>query len=486
MGPETEHIFGDSFFSDVDFVANALDNVEARRYVDGRCVAYGIPLLESGTLGTKGNTQVCLPHLTESYSSSSDPPERSIPMCTLHNFPSSPEHCIEWARDLFAGCFVADPETIASILSSQPSPNGNKGQSVQTVDESKVATSLSPDQLKTAIKFLKDIPRGWEDCVKWARRKFEVLFVHGPLALLHAFPRDARQPDGTLFWSGAKRAPQALQFPNKKDDKGEMPTATTENTPTSTTSVSSFGSTGGQMIVSPPSPLAFVRETAILSAALHGIKPTEGDLSDQQILEIASQTAMPPFRPPSVNTEDKEVIVKASTGDGEIDSEDQTQLRSLLLAELHKRAANGDLERISPLQFEKDDDTNHHVDWLWACAGMRAAVYGIDFVDRSRVKQVAGKIIPAIATTTAVVAGLVSLELYKLVSHTSTKSDGQHGGSKSASWPYKQQATSGGRKRALDSIDSSVPFRNAFVNLALPFVAFSEPLSAPRHKVPFC
>lgn len=39
-------------------VVNALDNVNARLYVDSRCVYFGKPLLESGTLGPKCNTQV--------------------------------------------------------------------------------------------------------------------------------------------------------------------------------------------------------------------------------------------------------------------------------------------------------------------------------------------------------------------------------------------------------------------------------------------
>ena len=54
----------------LDGVANALDNVEARNYMDRRCVFHRLPLLESGTLGTKGNTQVVIPDVTESYSSS--------------------------------------------------------------------------------------------------------------------------------------------------------------------------------------------------------------------------------------------------------------------------------------------------------------------------------------------------------------------------------------------------------------------------------
>jgi ubiquitin-activating enzyme E1 len=34
-------------------------------------------MVDSGTLGTKGNTQVVVPFLTESYGSSNDPPEAS-------------------------------------------------------------------------------------------------------------------------------------------------------------------------------------------------------------------------------------------------------------------------------------------------------------------------------------------------------------------------------------------------------------------------
>lgn len=56
--PETEAVYDDAFFEALDGVANALDNVDARIYMDRRCVYYRKPLLESGTLGTKGNTQV--------------------------------------------------------------------------------------------------------------------------------------------------------------------------------------------------------------------------------------------------------------------------------------------------------------------------------------------------------------------------------------------------------------------------------------------
>ena len=64
-------------------------------YMDRRCVYYRKPLLESGTLGTKGNIQVVLPNVTESYGSSQDPPEKTVPICTLHNFPNVIEHTLQ-------------------------------------------------------------------------------------------------------------------------------------------------------------------------------------------------------------------------------------------------------------------------------------------------------------------------------------------------------------------------------------------------------
>lgn len=51
------------------------------------------------------------PFKTESYGTSRDPPERSIPICTLKNFPNAIEHTIQWAhtgggptQDPFALC----------------------------------------------------------------------------------------------------------------------------------------------------------------------------------------------------------------------------------------------------------------------------------------------------------------------------------------------------------------------------------------------
>lgn len=71
--PETEDVFSEDFWTSVDGVCNALDNIHARLYVDAKCAFYGKSLLESGTLGTKGNTQVMVPHVTQTYGETTDP-----------------------------------------------------------------------------------------------------------------------------------------------------------------------------------------------------------------------------------------------------------------------------------------------------------------------------------------------------------------------------------------------------------------------------
>ncbi len=87
--------------------------------MDERCAIFRKPLLESGTLGVKGNTQIIIPDLTESYSSSRDPPEKDIPVCTLKFFPYQIEHTIQWARDLFEGFFKNQPDNVNAYLSNE-------------------------------------------------------------------------------------------------------------------------------------------------------------------------------------------------------------------------------------------------------------------------------------------------------------------------------------------------------------------------------
>lgn len=70
VSPDTEDLFNDKLWESIDFVVNAVDNIKARLYVDSRCCWYEKGLLESGTLGTKANSQMIIPHKTKCYGDS--------------------------------------------------------------------------------------------------------------------------------------------------------------------------------------------------------------------------------------------------------------------------------------------------------------------------------------------------------------------------------------------------------------------------------
>jgi len=224
----TDNIFNNN----ITAVFNALDNINARKFMDSQCYKFNIPLFDSGTNGTKGHVQPIIPFITETYSDSSDPEvEKTYPVCTIKSFPNDIKHTIHWA------------------LSNFPLIN-----------------ELSFNQLFN------------EEIVK----------------LLELKPKNFEESPGKLFWSSGRKCPQPIYY----DETNE----------------------------------------------LHKIFVETSSLINDNI-------------------------------------------------------------------FDKDNEL--HIDWIYAASNIRAVNYNIKTEDRYKIKGIAGKIIPAISTTTSIVSGLSMLEFLK-------------------------------------------------------------------------
>ena len=70
---------------------------------------------------------------------------------------------------------------------------------------------------------------------------------------------------------------------------------------------------------------------------------------------------------------------------------------------------------IKPIELEKDNDDNFHINFILSFSNLRANCYNIENCNFLKVKEIAGNIIPAIASTTAAITGLSCLQIYNII-----------------------------------------------------------------------
>ncbi|XP_058278296.1 ubiquitin-like modifier-activating enzyme 7 isoform X3 [Hirundo rustica] len=358
VGPATEMLYGDKFFQHLDGVASALDTIEARTYLERRCLRCRTPLLDSGTEGTRGNVLAMIPSLTDILRPVSTP--STFPLCTLRHFPRTIQHTLQWARDEFEGLFQLPAEQVnqfmedPAFLEQQP-----PGKVLEQVWDS-----------------LRQRPRDWRDCVRWARRRWQSRYHDAITQLLHIYPPEHETSPGVPFWAGDRSCPHPLTFNPDNDTH-----------------------------------LDYVVAAAHLFAQAHRVPPCRDRLAIQAILR---DVVLPPFAP----QEGLQIpLTEEPTEEPQVPT-DHRQLTELMQDLVQwRQELVGDEEAKAPLMepiyFEKDNDI--HIDFITAASNLRAENYGISPANWLMSKRFAGRIVPAIITTTATVAGLACLEVYKLV-----------------------------------------------------------------------
>jgi ubiquitin-activating enzyme E1 len=358
----TDNILKDTKLSGV---FNALDNISARKFMDDQCFNYNKALFESGTLGTKGNTQPVIPFITETYSNSNDPvQEKSFPICTIKNFPNEITHTIHWAMDQFE-FYNRGPNNLKNWLENKNIVFPQTTEGLQ----------MNNDVYMFSTKYN---VTNWLNCVIWALDMFYENYNYNIKQLLHNFPKDTLTSEGNLFWSSGKRCPTPLMF----DIHNKLH-------------------------------IDYIESTVKI---LCNILTLDSNFTDDELKDQIKNYKYKEFT-----------------------------LENNKINNFHSLNDNYNIKNINTQVFEKDNDENYHIKWIMTASNLRATNYEIIPVDFYTTKGIAGKIIPAISTTTSVVAGLIIIEMLKYL-----------------------------EKAPLEK------YKSTFVNLADNLIISAEPIKAPN------
>ncbi|TDL19017.1 hypothetical protein BD410DRAFT_774396 [Rickenella mellea] len=350
--------FDVAWFRQFHIVLNALDNLDARRHVNKMCLAAAVPLVESGTAGYLGQVQPILKDRTECFDCMPKPIPKTFPVCTIRSTPSQPIHCIVWAKSYLIPQLFGEDEDGGDELDEAEKQGENA---------EKIANLRKEAQAFTAVR--------------------------------NALRSGSHpKPNGSTTRSRSKKA-------NPNGDAAQLVfNKVFEADIQNLLSMSDMWSNRA-----PPVPLNY-----------HEI------LNDSFVLpnhpETDAATSNGPFVPQNKAHTNGHNVPNASSsstasGSGGAGLKDQRELTLRENLELFIHSTNRLSMRLNSgedtISFDKDDDDT--LDFVTAAANLRAAAYGIGGKSRWEVKEMAGNIIPAIATTNAVISGAIVLQALHLL-----------------------------------------------------------------------
>ena len=353
---ETENIFNDTFWEEQDLIIGAVDNDDARRYVDNQCTFYNKIFLESGTSGTSASSMVIYPNKTTCYDDLKKVITKEIPMCTLKNFPSQIEHCIEYSKVYFMEFFDKNIDDFNSCLKDNEAYFKNLEKS--KTEKKDIIENL--EEIQNLLYLLEN--KNITSLLEYSLEKFYIYFNKNIIDLITKIPNYALDENGEPFWRGSRIMPHAIDF-NIEDNLS-------------------------------------IKFITYLILIISRILKINLNINNNEILTNCSN-----------------IYEKIKSKKEKINKEDQNELINILKNNIKNKIKEIKLKEESFIgeKFEKDNDELYHVDFLFCFSNLRAENYNIEQCDKEKVRKIAGNIIPAIVSTTACIAGFVAIQIYSVI-----------------------------------------------------------------------
>jgi ubiquitin-activating enzyme E1 len=385
ISPENKYIFNQSYFKKFDFVLGAIDSFHGNYYLGRQCELYDKILIKGATGGPSGKVQTFIPDKTGSFNDIPNVPDdegEKLPSCTRREFPGKIEDCIDNARDLFDEYYVTIVDDIVKLFD----PNEKFLQ---------LEVNMSLDKFNLIDKYFYFIKTGnnrkknnieeknnkynlfktknngrnndiEKDFIKFGLLEFKKLFITNIQKIYIAHPINDTEKSKT-FWTN-KRKPSEFSF-----------------------------NIDNELCIT------FLFNFLNICSKLL-IIPFENNMEKfkQKVNEVVNEINIP---------QNQETVLNP-INDPEI-------LYNKILNEIREFKKESELmeiiKNLKKINFEKDIPELGHVQFIYSYSNLKAQTYKIPQCNKYYALEYVGKIAPTTITSTAVVAGIMCLQMIGII-----------------------------------------------------------------------
>ena len=376
VGHETENIFTDSFWDKQDIVFNAVDNVKARLYISDKVSIHKNYHIDAGTLGVDSSSCFILKNLSATYreqnnNKSDNEGILETGMCTVHSFPTSIKHCIQWARNEYEYIFKEFISELNQLI------QGNYQYLIKILFK-KIYPFYKDLKLKEINEYFEILfSKSYKKAIQYSYYNFKNKFNFDIEDILREHPANSKDNEGNYFYSGSLHEPKVLDL-NINDDIDKMI-------------------------------ICYIRSYANLIFDSLGLIKTENDskLTDKEIKDICLEIKIDDYSKIDKKSFDSKIIYDKDFCKKFID-ELQIRIKNKLTLDSLEQF------KLKEIIFKKDNIDNSQFDFIYACTNLKAYNFLIPQCDYIKVKAISSNIIPSIVTSNAIITGLVSMQIYLL------------------------------------------------------------------------